>query len=199
MSRILIVMALSICLISWCGRAAAQEAGLSKSVEDVLSKRIEFVKGTLSGDPVIVEAVRESNEKNRGLSLKEILKLDDRWRGTEGIDEFIKGYIANECSDALVEFQDEHDGYPEIFVADAKGLVVGATNKTSDLYQADEEWWVECYSDGKGKTAHGEIEYDESAMSEAIAVCVPVMDKETGRAIGVMKILVDITAIKMEL
>ena len=73
------------------------------------------------------------------------------------------------------------------------------TNKTSDYYQADEAWWTETYANGLGKSLFGAIEYDESALAEAIPIYVPITDPDTGSAIGVMKAVCDITAIKMEL
>ena len=73
------------------------------------------------------------------------------------------------------------------------------TNKTSDYYQADEDWWIQSYNEGQGKTFHGAIEYDESAKAEAIPLYMPIMDPDTNKAIGVMKVIIDITAIKMEL
>ena len=169
----------------------------SKEVEDVLAKKINVITRELAGDPLIIQAVRNSNAENKAITLKEIKRRDNKWVTTEGIDEFIKGFISNECAERLIEFQEAKDGYSEIFITDEKGLVVGTTNKTSDYYQADESWWVESYNGGR--PFHGEIEYDESAMSEAIAIYVPVMDPETKRIIGVMKVIVDITTIKMEL
>ena len=174
-------------------------AVFSKEVEDALDKKTDLVTKKIAESPRIIRLVRESNIKNAGISLSEIKKLDERWMSTEGLDEFIRGFLTNEGSEILVEFQMVHDGYPEIFVTDAKGLNVALTNKTSDYYQADEEWWVRAYDEGRGKSFHGGIEYDESAMSEAIALYIPIMDPDTNKAIGVMKVIVDITAIKREL
>jgi len=179
--------------------AHAEEGGFSKEVQEALQRKIALIKETLSGDPLIIETVKQSNEKNKDISLEEIIRLDESWKTTEDIDEFIKQFITNECAERLIEFQETHDGYPEIFIADRWGLIVAETNKTSDYYQADEDWWVEGYNQGQGKSFYGEIEYDESAMSEAIAIYIPVIDPDTTKAIGVMKVIVDITAIKMEL
>ena len=111
----------------------------------------------------------------------------------------VKELLTNACAEHLIAFQDAHDGYPEIFVADAQGVNACMTNRTSDYYQADEDWWVQGYGDGRGKTFYGEIEFDQSAMSESIPVLLPIRDPQTAQAIGVMKVIVDITAIKREL
>jgi hypothetical protein len=133
------------------------------------------------------------------LSTDDIRRLDDQWQQTEGIDDFIKSMITNPCAQYLVDYQDEHDAFPEIFVTDENGLIVAETNKTSDYLQADEAWWQKAFAEGEGHVHHGPIEYDESARSEAISLYVPVRDPDTNKAIGVVKAVCDITAIKMEL
>jgi hypothetical protein len=143
--------------------------------------------------------VRRANQKNRDLSDSAINRLDERWQRTEGIDDFIKPFITNDTALFLVAFQDENDVFSEIFVTDKKGLIIGETNKTSDYFQADEEWWVQTFNEGKGKEFYGEIEYDESSRSEAIPVYVPVLDPDSKEVIGVIKAVCDITAIKLEL
>ena len=178
---------------------SALPAVFSKEVEHVLQTKTEHVTSEIATDPRIIELVRESNDQNRNISLSQIKRLDANWMAADGIDEFIKGFITSETSQILQEFQDTNDGYPEIFIADAKGLIVGLTNKTSDYYQADEDWWVQGYNEGRGQFFHGEIEFDESAQSEAIALYNPIMDPDTGNAIGVMKVIVNITAIKKAL
>ena len=120
------------------GKDETKEEGavFSKEVEDALDKKTDLVTKKIAESPRIIRLVRESNIKNAGISLSEIKKLDERWMSTEGLDEFIKGFLTNEGAEVLVEFKDAHDGYPEIFVADAKGVNVAMTNKTIDYSQA---------------------------------------------------------------
>jgi hypothetical protein len=198
MRKILFMSVITLVVLSLATVAGAQVEGFSGEVEEVFEKKINLVKKELAEDPLIIKTIRESNVKNKYISLKEIMRLNKRWIAAEGIDEFIKGFIANQCAQRLIEFQEAHDGYSEIFISDEKGLVVGATNKTSDYYQAGEDWWVKGYNEGRGKYFYGEIEYDENAMSEAIPIYVPIIDLDTKRAIGVMKVIIDIIAIKME-
>ena len=201
---LLVILAVELLIIGLTGCAGKEEikeerVTFSGKIKDVLNEKIDLVTKSIAEAPRIIGLVRESNIKNEDISLSEIKKLDERWISTEGLDEFIRGFLTNEGSEILVEFQNANDGYPEIFITDAKGLNVAMTNKTSDYYQADEEWWVSAYNKGQGESFYGAIEYDESAMSEAIALYIPIMDPNTNKAIGVMKVIVDITAIKREL
>ena len=171
--------------------------GFTQELKQVLENKIELLQN-IAKDPRIIEKVKISNYNNRNLSLSDILKIDEKWRETEGVDDFIKSFLTNETAQYLIASQEEHDEFVEIFVTDKKGLIVGETNKTSDYYQADEQWWIKAYNQETGKTYYGKIEYDESAMAESIPIYIPVIDPGINRAIGVIKAVCDITAIKME-
>lgn len=174
------------------------EAILAPEVEAVLTKKIQLITEFLQ-DQTIIDEVKKSNEKNGDLSHNEILRLDKQWRSIEGVDEWINSFLINMVAFKLIEFQEKNYGFPEIFITDMYGLNVGQTNKTTDYYQADEDWWVASFDEGRGRALHGPIEFDESAQAEAIAIYVPIMDPETNKAIGVAKAIVDIVAIKAEL
>lgn len=179
-------------------KVKAKGTGFSKELEQLLGKKIELLKN-LATNPQIIEIIKRFNEKNQEISISDILKDDKKWKETKGIDDFIKPFIINECAQFLIEFQEQYDEFPEIFITDENGLIVGETNKTSDYYQADEQWWIKAYNNGIGRIYFGEIEYDESAHAEAISIYIPVMDSQYNKAIGVIKAVCDITALKMEL
>ncbi len=170
----------------------------SEEVEAVLDRRIRLVEG-LAAQPVLVAAVRAANQEHQDMQEGEVLDLDRRWQAGEGSDELAEPILTSECARTLKDFQEEHDGFSEIFVTDAKGLVVAATNRTSDYWQADEAWWERAYNQGRGKSYYGAIDYDDSAFSESISLYVPIIDSDSAKAIGVLKAVCDITAIKMEL
>ncbi len=174
------------------------EIVLSEEVEAILDKKALLVEGLVSG-PVIISEVKKTNQANEGLSLSRILELDQRWRKTEGTDSFISPFLTNAVAVKVLEFQKSNFGFREIFVTDERGLNVGQTNKTTDYYQADEEWWIRAYNSGEGKTYHGLVEFDESAQTEAISLYVPIRDPDTARVIGVTKAVLSTAAIKAEL
>lgn len=173
-----------------------QETVLAPEVEAVLGRKISLVAELLL-DPVIIDGVRRANQES--ISVEEILELDEKWRNTEGVDEFIEAFLTNDIARKLIEFQERYPGFSEIFVVDARGLNVGQTNKTTDYYQADEDWWQGAYDEGRGKAFYGVIEFDESAQTEAISLYVPIRDPYDQNAIGVAKAVVNLAAIKMEL
>ncbi len=175
-----------------------QKVELSPEIERVLSKKIMTIEN-LARDPIIQSEVIDLNVKNKNLSEADIKALDDKWRASKGVDETVKPYLTNRIALKLLEFQEKNPGFPEIFVTDKYGLNAGQTNKTSDFYQADEQWWISAYEHGAGKSYHGEIEFDDSAQSEAISIYVPVKDIVTGAVLGVIKAVLSVTAIKAAL
>ena len=179
-------------------KIAAYPNGISPQVEKVLQRKIGLIE-TLGKNPVVLKFVKASNLKNQDITLDEILILDEKWKQSNGINGFIKALMTNSCAQVLIEFQDSYEGFPEIFVTDIRGLIVCETNKTTDYYQADEAWWTETYNQGRGKSHFGGFEYDESAFAEAISIYIPVIDPDTGKIIGTIKAVCDITQIKMEL
>ncbi len=171
---------------------------LAPEVETVI-ERYSALIAELLRNPVVVEAIQRANIETKDLTLAEILERDQRWRKSQGVDDFVRPYLTNETARALTEFQESHPGFSEIFVTDIRGLNVGQTNKTTDYYQADEDWWIGAYDGGQGKPSHGPIEFDESSQAEAIALYVPARDPATQEVIGVAKAILSIAAIKAEL
>lgn len=197
---------LAICVVPGCGGGQAPSeppaqstaTDFSEEVRNVLDRKMQLVEA-LAAEPLVIDAVREANRQNQNLSEAEIRNLDFQWQRSEGLDDFIKPFLTNDCAQRLIEFQEAEDAFPEIFVTDRRGLIVAETNKTSDFLQADEDWWSEAFDGGRGKAFYGPIEYDESSKSEAISLYVPVIDPAPDEAVGVIKAVCDITAIKMEL
>ena len=171
--------------------------GLSREVENLVTGKHPVMEN-LAADPTIVNAVSEANVKNKDLTDADIADLDGKWTKSASDDPWIKSFLINAVANTLSDFQEKNLGFVEIFVTDGRGLNVGQTNKTSDFYQADEEWWVDAFNNGAGKTYHGELEYDESAKSESIPVFAPVKD-ENGRTIGVIKAVLSIIVLRQEL
>jgi hypothetical protein len=173
---------------------AGDRKALSVGIEGALVSKIETLKAKL-GDKIFVETITTANSASAKLSQAEIESLDRKWRAAKGVDDFIRPYLANPCSEKLLDIQEEVAGLSELFLTDVRGLNVCQTNKTSDLYQADEDWWVQTFAGGKGKDHHGELEYDESAKAESIPLYIALRASGSEEVIGVLKAVIDVTAL----
>jgi len=110
--------------------------------------------------------------------------------GADEITPFMKGLIENDLSFKLrerVAYYEEKEGhsvFSEVFVTNAEGVNLAQTGKTTDYYQADEEWWQLA----KEKGLHIEdVSYDESSKTYSINICLRI-DDDSGIFLGVMKI-----------
>ena len=169
---------------------------ISPEIENILSKKMETLK-VLAQNPVLIEESKKSSQKNADLSQDAIVSLDKKWASEPKDSSYIKGFMTNAVASELIKFQKENPGFVEIFLTDKVGLNVGQTNKTSDFYQADEDWWTGAYDSGRGKSYHSEIEYDDSSGSQSISFYTAV--EESDKVVGIIKAVLDVSAIEEEL
>jgi hypothetical protein len=148
----------------------------------------------LQSDPVIVAAVKQANSTQR--SLEQIKEIDDTWRSTPGIDEFMRSLLDSECGRHLSEIMSSRAYYSEIFVMDHDGANVAMTDKTSDFWQGDEAKFIESYRDGAGGMHVGDVEFDESAQAYLVQVSLPIKDGE--RVIGAITVGIDVDQLELE-
>jgi len=149
---------------------------------------------TLARTPSIVTAVQTANLKRADWTAEEIAALDQSWKDdapdiVTTQNEISNNYISQYLSDFLKNNPEE----VEVFVTDEKGLNIAMSDTTSDFLQADEGWWKSAFADGSGKTFIDSVEYDESTKTYAMNIGVPIRDRETRKAIGVLRGTLDIS------
>jgi len=146
----------------------------------------------LGQDSAIVKAVKDGNAM--GKSLDEIKAMDDKWKAEEGVADYMKALMENDCAKKLKKIVDADDAIFEIFVMDNQGANVCQTDKTGDYWQGDEGKFTESFAGGKGKVFVDAVEYDDGLKANISQVSVPVMDG--GKAIGAMTIGVLVDKVK---
>lgn len=140
----------------------------------------------LVNQPEIVAAIQAQNGKTAGMGEADVVALDNQWRGEVGgsATPTIDGVLNNAVADMLRQMRDESEGlYTEIFVMDAVGLNVAASDTTSDYWQGDEAKWQQSYAAGSGAVHISDVELDESTQSYQAQVSVSISD-DSGAAIG---------------
>lgn len=144
------------------------------------------------------EVVKEHNLKYKNMTQEEISNyfkdMDKEWANLSVDDPLLKEYLNNKDSLRLKEIAEVDEGVAEIFVTDRYGGLVLASGKTSDFYQADEDWWQVAFNNGKGQVYISDIELDQSTNAISISFAIPLKD-ETGEVIGVGKGVLDIDRI----
>ncbi len=128
-----------------------------------------------------------------------ITQRDAEWTSVpqEAVTPAMRDLIDNPLSEYLrtslasSDFYRTEYGYelfPEIFVTNKYGANVAQTQKTSDYYQADEEWWQ--VAKDKGLYV-GDVEYDKSAGVYSTDLGISIRDA-SGNFLGVMKVICNI-------
>lgn len=191
MRRFLMAAVAALALGSGVPALAIDAAGLKPRVEEYL--RTEGV--ALAADPRIIAALKAANGEHAALDDTAIQALDKEWRqeAKAGTGPLIKQILSKPASDALREYQAKSVGLmAEIFVISAKGLNVGQTGVTSDYYQGDEPKFQQTFPKGKGALLVEDPNFDESVNTYVSTASVTLCDPETGEAIGVLTINVDL-------
>ena len=152
-------------------------AGLAFAGEQAPQRVIDLANTTLAAlgtDPVIVAAVKNANAK--GKTLAQIQDMDNKWKATPGVADYMQALMDSECGKRLLGIRNSAPYYAEIFVMDNQGANVAMTDKTSDYWQGDEAKFQKSYKEGAGAVFVDEVEFDDSTQAYLVQVSVPVKD-----------------------
>ena len=171
----------------------------SERVGDVLLQQVNLVRAGVASDPAILETLNELNalyEGDADAIEAQLLELDDEWRSAgEEPNALINQVMMHPISDKLRLFIEQFPSHAEIFITDRYGAEIAGSGRTSDYYQADEDWWQAGWNDGQGAVDFGSPELDESSGVVAIDITIPIIDPVQGDVIGVIKSVYNINAL----
>jgi hypothetical protein len=149
-------------------------------------------------DPTLVEAIRAQNAVHSSLTQDDIGGLDAAWQAEVGGSDtpVISAVLQSPASEFLREKKDASAGViSEAFIVDAVGLNVAASDLTSDFWQGDEAKYQKTFSVGPSEVFVDEVEFDESSQTYQSQASMTIADPDTGEAIGVLTIGVDVEAL----
>jgi len=162
-------------------------------INSYLQNQIIVVAG-LTEVPVVREVVKKGNldlRKNLEEVRNAITAMENRWTKLERNSPELKAILDSEASQFLRRYGAVEKSFREIMVTDYLGRLVAATGKTSDYYQADEDWWKESYGDGRrGSVYVGDVNFDTSAKVYSMELAQPLV--ENGGVTGVIKVVLDV-------
>lgn len=173
------------------GQELTHIAELITGATDAYVYRRIIDASTLARIPTIRTAAAEASR--RPFEQDKVLEVDKEWQSNRNLPPALIGLLQNEASRFLADLAARDSIYREVLVTDQQGRLIAASNRTSDYYQADEEWWQEAFDDG----AHGRIFvsgalYDDSARAKAIHIAAPIINADENRVVGVIKVVADI-------
>lgn len=142
-------------------------------------------------NPILIEAIRAQNNVSTGYSQADIDAMDQTWRAEIGSSNstVIAPVMNNAASAFLQELVEDAGGVvTEIFVMDARGLNVAASDVTSDYWQGDEAKFTETYPKGAGAIHIGDMEFDESSQALQGQISMTVTDPGSNEVLGAITV-----------
>jgi len=173
---------------------------IGREYEQIASALAIYVKADLAGEVEDVEtyatrrlwidAVDEANSRYKSadsLGLEQYFKeMDAKWAAAQNDSPLVKEYTENRIGVSIRDILKIRSNIAELFMTDKFGGLVAASRKTSDFYQADEDWWQKAYDGGKGSVYVSDVEFDESSRTWVITIAVPIRGSD-GSVVGIVK------------
>jgi len=132
----------------------------------------------------------EPNEKNAS----DATVIEKRWAKLTEKDSPLKQLLENRLAMTLKSFKTVEKSFGEVLVTDDSGRLIASTNKTSNYWQASDEWWQKAYDKGKGRMYLGKFGYDQSAKIYSMDICIPVFSSDRShRVVGIVKGVLNIS------
>jgi signal transduction histidine kinase/CheY-like chemotaxis protein/HAMP domain-containing protein len=148
----------------------------------------------LSVFPTTREFLKTTSKRLGTLDMSNVHVIDNQWKNLPENDPIIEQILNNELAVTLKAFKIVEGSFGEVFVTDSYGRLVASSNKTTDYWQADEEWWQKAYKMGEGQTYLSNFGYDESSKVHSLDICIPVSsDEPPYGVIGIIKGVLDIS------
>lgn len=168
----------------------------------------QFIAGRLrdvsiiANNPSLVQSVTSANRQYERLSddtvMSKLETTERNWNNSEG-DALAKKILNSDVARQLRRMRELNPTLLKISVADAGGATVAATDKPVHYFQMDRGYWGVLYSQGQGAIHVADLQYDEANRPYYITIAYPVLQDVTGRFIGAVTALVDVSPLFAQL
>jgi len=168
----------------------------ARNIGTLLAKRVNAMQAFALHEHAQEGVAAQNGDYSGGTEaiLSELAKLDEQWVAASDDDALVRERLSNELAHELKNVTTIVPDFAEAFLTDRYGGLVAASDRTSDYYQADEEWWQAAYNDGNGAVFIALPELDESTGVIGIDMAVPVYD-QSNEIIGIMRTTLNVTAL----
>jgi signal transduction histidine kinase len=175
----------------------AQQQAVNLSV--LLSSQIDHIR-TISRLPGTAEFLRAANAIPPS-DAGEIAAIEAAWPDLSDEEPPLRDILENALAANWQAVQRQQPRFAEIMITDITGRLIAASNKTSDYWQANEQWWQDCFADGEGHAFLHDVRWDASALRAdggagvlVADLCLPLYGEppaDVRQVIGIMKVSID--------
>ncbi len=156
----------------------------------------------IANNPSVVQAVVSANHQYERLSddavMSKLEATEQKWNNSEG-DALAKNILTSDLARQLRRMRELNPTLLKVTVADASGATVAATDKPVRYFQMDRGYWGMLYSQGQGAIDVADLRYDELNRLPYISIAYPILQESTGRFIGAVTALVDVSPLFAQL
>jgi len=152
----------------------------------------------IANEPSLVQAVTVANRSYEHMGESEIRakaeRIDSNWNSSES-DLLVKSILTSDLSRWLRRCRELNPRLLKVTVADETGATVAATDKPVHYFQAEREYWQALSSGNQAAVHLSDLRYDEQSRSNYISIGFPVLQEGSGRFVGAVMALVDVSAL----
>lgn len=151
---------------------------------------------------IVVMSLRGANVDREAMRQDEIDDYDKRWRAE--LDSPVKPLITSTLSGPLSNYATRIQAHSlgliaEIIIVGRKGLNVGQSSITSDMWQGDEAKFQRTVDVGPGTVFVDEAEYHEDSGTWRAQLNMTIDDPDSGESIGAATIEINLTELDRRL
>lgn len=176
-------------------RGIAQTEGAATS--QFINDRVLDV-AALARNPAVGDAITAAERSRKGLDDSVITarvgKIESTWE-TPQVDPLVKEILSSPTSQVLRHHREAEPRILKILVADKTGATVAATDKPLHYIQPNEVYWRAVYAEGRGGIYVSEIRSDDQTKINYLEIGMPVLEEGTGRFMGAVNALVDVSGL----
>jgi hypothetical protein len=178
---------------------------LTRTSAEITSRSVgQFVEdvGMIANSPSIVQSVNAANRSYEHLSEEavrnKVAAIENKWNTSEA-DVLSRSILTSDLARELRRDRELNGRLLRVTVCDVSGATVAATEKPLHYFQTDREYWGLLYSQGQGAIHVSDVRYDEQNRLYYVNVAYPILQEGTGRFIGAVTALVDLSPLFAQL
>ncbi len=151
---------------------------------------------------IVIMSLRGANGERVHMEQSQILAYDEQWRAEreQSKKPLITSTLASPLSNYLTRVQAHSNGLiAEIIVVGLKGLNVGQSAITSDMWQGDEAKFQRTVGVGPGEIFIDEAEFSDGTGTWRAQINITIDDPDSGAPIGAATIEINLTELDRRL
>lgn len=173
------------------------------NASEMLSAQLVYLRAGVATGIVLREDTVTSNDSYSGSDSEiraELLAADQAWReAPETGSELVTGVMDSRSSARLKNSADLTPVLLDFVLTDSRGALVAASTRPDRYFYGDNVWWQQGWNSGQGAVFIGQVVHDQVTGISGVELAVPIVDPETGQAVGVLRAVYNLETLASEM